>query len=333
MKEGNGAVLAFDTSNYTTSVSVVDLEGGIIADCRELLDVKRGERGLRQSEAVFMHVKNLPKLTAEAMESARAKKAEICAAAASSRPRSVEGSYMPCFTVGTGFGSSIAAVLGVPFMEFSHQEGHIAAAAGVPEENSRTLVFHMSGGTSEVLKVQGCKYGGIVGGTSDISYGQLLDRTGTAMGMQFPCGAELDGIACQSTIEYRFSRAGRFVPLNPLLCDISVKDGFVNLSGIETRVMGTLSRRAVAELFFRIGDSMLRMLCQCKKKTGISEVLCVGGVSASVFLRNYLTKRQAEYGLEISFGAPELSSDNAVGIGRLGAHYLQEPLHTAESGD
>ena len=114
-------VLGLDTSNYTTSVALFDGERGVNLGC--LLEVRPGELGLRQSDALFQHVKRLPQLL-EQLEIG-----DIQAVGASTRPRAVEGSYMPCFLAGESQGRGIAATLGVPFYAHSHQQGHLAAAA------------------------------------------------------------------------------------------------------------------------------------------------------------------------------------------------------------
>lgn len=81
----------------------------------------------------------------------------ICAVAVSERPRPVEGSYMPVFRAGVSVAESIAAALRVPVYRYSHQEGHIAAVCGALDESVRTVSFHLSGGTGEILATQGCR--------------------------------------------------------------------------------------------------------------------------------------------------------------------------------
>ena len=191
-------VLGFDTSNYTTSVAISDGVGG--KNCSRLLDVRPGELGLRQSDALFAHVKRLPELARALF--AEYPGAEITAIGASTRPRAVEGSYMPCFLAGQSTAETMAAALGVPFHAVSHQQGHVAAAlwsAGRMElMDVPHLAWHLSGGTTELLlitpegkNVRAEK----LGGTSDISAGQLIDRTGKLLGLQFPAGKALDALS------------------------------------------------------------------------------------------------------------------------------------------
>ena len=187
-------VMGIDTSNYTTSVSLMTTGGHLLANIKRPLPVKPGERGLRQSDAVFAHVKNLP----SAMEEARAAlsgRQPVCIGV-SSRPRNTEGSYMPCFLAGASAAMSAGAALGIPVYEFSHQCGHIMAAlfsSGMTElsDGHDFLAFHISGGTTELLTVHGSSSGfetRLLGGTADINAGQLIDRTGVLRVCLFPPG-------------------------------------------------------------------------------------------------------------------------------------------------
>ena len=193
--------LGIDTSNYTTSAAVFDGSGGYNAG--RLLEVRPGELGLRQSDALFQHIKHLPGRFAELR--AEGWLTGLSAVGASTRPRAVEGSYMPCFLAGEGQGRTLADALGVPFYAVSHQQGHIAAAAwsaGRLELLDRPmLAWHLSGGTTELLYVEpdGVNVRAqCVGGTSDISAGQLIDRTGVLLGLPFPAGKALDALASKS---------------------------------------------------------------------------------------------------------------------------------------
>ena len=181
-------VLGFDTSNYTTSAAWFDGAQG--ENAGKLLEVKAGALGLRQSEALFQHVKALPDITARMLKSCDAD--VPVAIGASTRPRAVEGSYMPCFLAGESQARTVSQVLGIPFYGFSHQQGHLAAvlwSSGHMELLEQPmLAWHLSGGTTELLYVepglQACR----IGGTSDLSAGQLVDRTGLLLGLSFPAG-------------------------------------------------------------------------------------------------------------------------------------------------
>ena len=329
-------VLGLDTSNYKTSAAVI-CGDEVIVDLRRFLKVKEGERGLRQSEALFQHVQNLPELFEELRNSFDGC---ISGVAFSARPRAVPGSYMPCFTAGISQAVSIAASLDVPAVGFSHQEGHIEAALSScgdrPEGDF--LACHFSGGTCEVLKVRQnahqpdcadvfCRADGertfydveITGGTKDISYGQVLDRAGVDMGIPFPCGQELDEMAVS---------AGS---CTDVLTGIRVQNAKVNLSGFDTQLRNRIADakagkldtdQLIREAFVRISDSIVKMLCQSAEITGNSSVYMSGGVSSSRFLREHISERLRKRGIEVHFATAEMSSDNAVGTAFLGRRYL-----------
>lgn len=148
------SVLALDTSNYTTSAAVFDGREG--ENVGRLLQVRPGELGLRQSDALFQHVKQLPQLMEQLASQGRLE--NIQAVGASTRPRAVEGSYMPCFLAGTSQAQCLTHTLGVPFFAFSHQQGHLAAAAWSAGRldllEGPFLAWHLSGGTTELLRAE-----------------------------------------------------------------------------------------------------------------------------------------------------------------------------------
>ena len=308
--------LGIDTSNYKTSLAVTDEDGHIIADSRRFLEVKKGERGLRQSDALFQHVHVLPHLLEDVMKDENIRRHIRCVSV-SSRPRPYDDSYMPVFMAGVSAGRTVAASLGVPLYMFSHQEGHVEAVRRycAAREAARLICFHFSGGTTEAILLQdSSRTFEIVGGSRDISYGQLLDRTGVAMGLEFPCGHILDQMAADAV------SAGR-VKKPRILSAIKVKDGHVNLSGTETQLLRSLgeyeSQQIICELFQRMAFSIYEMTMQLAEKYHINSFLYAGGVSSSMFLREFLQEKISK-DFDIFFGKPELSSDNAVGTALLG---------------
>ena len=290
-----------DSSNYTSSVALVDDCGKIIADIRRLLTVKQGERGLRQSDALFQHWNNIPELLSPLLREYRSEIKGVCA---SVKPRPAEGSYMPVFRAGEAIGRITADALGVPFSETSHQEGHIKAASvgNDVDFGKPVLCAHLSGGTLELVLVKDGKIE-ICGATKDISYGQLLDRTGVAMGFPFPAGKYIDEAALS------FDPHG---VKNPF-CRINMTDEGLNLSGIETQIVRKRSGMDTGELSYflmeRISESFTEYASKLLKDHDCDTLLVTGGVASSGFLRKYCKDR----GFGFYFGQPSLCSDNAVG--------------------
>lgn len=317
-----GLVLGIDTSNYTTSIAVIDLSGRLEFEERRLLAVKQGQRGLQQSQALFQHGKNLPGFLHTVMDRV-GDRSRIRAVSASDRPRPVEGSYMPAFLAGMQFGTVVASALDVPFFSFSHQEGHLAAV--LPDTPIATeqefLAFHLSGGTCELLHVNQGKIL-VIGGSKDLSYGQVLDRIGVSLQCSFPCGQELDRIACNLLQQGKDPHEMQ-LHLRPIF-----QSGlWINLSGLETEVQRRIQQghgdsMLILEVFEKIAQSLVSLTQEGVRVTGCRNVLFVGGVSSSRYLAQRLAFLLRQEKLLLAFGPPACASDNAIGIARLGANAL-----------
>lgn len=308
--------LGIDTSNYKTSVAVTDENKSVICDIRRFLEVRQGEKGLRQSDALFQHVKNLPELVEDIRKSFDG---SFSAIAYSSRPRPVDGSYMPVFLAGESFARTLAAALDIPAYSFSHQEGHIESVKAFSTLNNEDefLACHFSGGTSELLKVSRNKTGydiNIIGGSKDIAFGQVIDRAGVILGMKFPAGEEMD------------KRALAAYGSSKLLTPIKVRDSYLNLSGIDTQIKRILESlpsnedtdTIIREIFEKIAGAMYKMVVQGTEISGSNKILMAGGVCSSQFIRNVLTDKFDKAGILAAFDYSGLSQDNAVGTALLG---------------
>lgn len=298
--------LGFDTSNYTTSVACC---GDVFLNIRKLLDVKKGERGLRQSDALFQHIKKLPDLFSEL--SAKINMRDVKGIGVSVSPRNVDGSYMPVFLAGQSFAKVCANALDVPLYTFSHQEGHIMAgiySCGNFDLLEKPFIsVHLSGGTCEILLTKyenGHFISDIIGGTKDISAGQLIDRVGVKLGLGFPCGKELEKISQNSKNEIK-------LPVNSL-------NGYINFSGIETKALSLVGKCAdedlARSLFLAIAKALCDALNFCVTKYCSENVLIVGGVISNSIIKEYLRQNLSA---RIDFASVEFSTDNALGIALL----------------
>lgn len=301
--------LGIDTSNYTTSLALCS-GGKIIKSVKKLLPVKEGERGLRQSDAVFLHTKALPLLSEELFDGMDLNGSKLCAVGVSYAPRDAEGSYMPCFLAGIAFASGIAHSHGIPLYEFSHQAGHIAAGvyscSEAFDDGNEFISFHVSGGTTEALLVKRNEHSyscEIIGGSEDASAGQIIDRAGVFSGLPFPCGKALDGLSRKSAKKL------------PALS--SVRGTYFSLSGLQNKyesyINGGESIEDAARFIFEsIGKSLEKCTCNIRDKYGNKPVLYAGGVMSNSVIRERLSKLDGVY-----FASAELSSDNACGTALL----------------
>jgi N6-L-threonylcarbamoyladenine synthase len=296
----NSLCFGLDTSNYTTSAAVFDGETG--RNASRILDVPKGALGLRQSDALFFHVRRLPEIVESLLEGGDLR--DIAAVAASTRPRAVEGSYMPCFLAGESQGRNIARALGVPFYAFSHQEGHLAAAAWssghIEMLGEPFLAWHLSGGTTELLYVEPegkSIRASAIGGTSDISAGQLIDRTGVRLGLRFPAGKSVDRLAAAGKSVSGFK--------------VKVEGMRFSLSGMENKMTEMAGGGRPPEDVSRfvletIARAVRAATDEAVGKYGKLPVLMSGGVSSNSLLRGRMP--------DARFAAPEFSADNAMGI-------------------
>ena len=297
----------FDTSNYTTSAAAFG--DGVCVNRSRLLPVPGAARGLRQSDALFHHVRALPEIFREMTEEAGPR---ADAVAVSESPRRAEGSYMPCFLAGVSSAEILSRSLEAPLFRFSHQEGHLAAAAysagNLALLKAPFLAWHLSGGTTELLY---CEPGGEetiraerIGGTKDISAGQCVDRAGVAMGLGFPAGKEMEKLALGG-------KAPRLYRTN--------RDGlYFHLSGMENQFSEMIEAGSEpSDVAAFVLDSLIWLITET---TGDAlalhpglPVLCSGGVMSCRKLAGEMKRRFGAF-----TASPDLSRDNALGIAILG---------------
>ncbi|MBQ5866457.1 MAG: DNA-binding protein [Oscillospiraceae bacterium] len=305
------SVIGFDTSNYTTSIAWFNGTDGV--NCSKLLPVKAGELGLRQSDAVFHHTKSLLELSGRLFSNIEP--GRITAVGVSTRPRAVDGSYMPCFMVGYSHAKLLADAYGVPLVECSHQQGHVAAslwsAGRLDLMDTPHLAWHLSGGTTELLLVEPdgknvkCTK---IGGTTDISAGQLIDRTGQLLGKPFPAGKHIDALSREAS--------------NKDLFKVKCPGMEFSLSGVQNKVNAYfVSCQNAAET----AGYALRCVCHAvytATKNAMATypglpVVFSGGVASNGMLREKIAP------LNPVFAKPEFSTDNAMGVAVLAYRMME----------
>ena len=302
-------IMGIDTSNYTTSLALMYDDGELIANLKRPLPVKAGEHGLRQSDAVFAHIKNIPDI----MEEARSYLGDNSpkAIGVSTRPRNIEGSYMPCFLTGVAVAESISASLGIPLYRFSHQCGHVMAAifssGAYHLLDKRFAAFHVSGGTTEILSVgfdgEGF-HSELLGGTADLNAGQVIDRIGTYLGLPFPSGKYLEELAKTNTKKLPSKKP-------------KISDFKINLSGLENMAIKLYEEsgdKALTAAFVLdyVEKGISSLAEEYLQRNGETEFLFAGGVMSNKIIREKLNSK-----FNAHFAEPMLSADNAVGIAEL----------------
>lgn len=293
--------LGFDTSNYTTSVALFD--GKDIIMQKKLLEVKQGERGLRQSDAVFQHTVNMPKLIDNIKNSAN----NLNAVGVSNRPRNIDGSYMPCFLVGENTANAVASLSKLPLYKTSHQVGHILAALYSVNRldliSKPFIAFHVSGGTTEALLVTPDENeiikAELIAESTDLKAGQAVDRTGVMLGLKFPCGPEIDRLAQTSNKDFK---------IHP-----SIKGLNCSLSGVENKAKNMLDNGDEFEdiakfVISYIAATLDKMTENILKQYGNLPLVFAGGVMSNTIINKKISNKY-----NALFAEPQFSCDNAAG--------------------
>lgn len=305
--------LGIDTSNYTSSCAVYDAETNTMDSRKKLLPVASGQMGLRQSDAVFHHTKNLPPLLASLCA---VHNDSIGVVSASYAPRDVDGSYMPCFSVGEGYAEVLSSAFGAKQYRFSHQAGHIAAALWSSGQTvlieKEFIAFHVSGGTTDVLYVRPDSEKvftiDTVCASLDLKAGQAVDRVGGILGLDFPAGPELDKLSRNSAENFR---------IKPFM-----KDGSCSFSGLQNKCENMKKNGAepcdIAKYCIDYIYTAIKLMTEyALDKCGNIPVVYAGGVMSNSIISEKLTKEFSGF-----FAPPEFSSDNAAGTAYLG--YIKE---------
>ncbi len=302
-------ILGIDTSNYTTSAALMYDDGELLANIKCPLSVKDGEHGLRQSDAVFAHIKNIPVVMSSVRE-------RLCgrlpyAIGVSASPRNIAGSYMPCFLTGVAVAEGISAATSASIYKFSHQCGHIMAAlyssGRCDLADGKFAAFHVSGGTTELLRVSGGGYRfdtEIVGGAKDLNAGQIIDRIGVHLGTPFPAGHHLEELALMNKLPLPKKK-------------VSVRGTYANLSGLENMAVKLFEETGSKELtagfvLEYIGNSICEICDNYINENGDTPIVFAGGVMCNSLIKSKLSSRFEAY-----FAEPMMSADNAVGIAAL----------------
>ena len=321
---GRDVYVGIDTSNYTTSLAVCDEMGEVLANWKSPLPVKPGECGLRQSDAVFAHIKNLPALLdrLQHMLHGEGNTLRVKGVAYSGAPRPIKDSYMPCFLTGEVAATALAAGVNTPLLRLSHQEGHVMAAlysAGAMHlvgdgECAPFVAFHVSGGTTDVLLIRPRKDGFDIeplGTSQDLHAGQAVDRVGVHLGLDFPCGPALERLAqeCRQSVP------------KPRVC---VKGLCCHLSGLENLALSLYQKTNDAALTAAytldfIGATLIGVCDEIRRRYPDAPIVFSGGVMSNARIRGMIEKKYSAF-----FAEPQFSSDNAAGIALLCKKALQQ---------
>lgn len=305
----NRFFLGIDTSNYSTSVACYDAEKHIFFMDRRLLPVQKNSIGLRQSDAVFFHIKQFSEVFQNV--AGKIEKFQLGGIGCSVAPRRVQGSYMPCFLVGKAMAETLSLSHHTKVYECSHQEGHIAAALYSSDAlfllRQKFIAFHVSGGTTEALLVEPDDEHifkiSVIARSLDLKAGQLIDRVGVMLGLSFPAGLQLEQLACN---------ADKSLCIRP-----SLKGHDICLSGAQNQCETMLKKGEKPETVAAYALDYVRCSLDCMAASLLEEygklpLVFAGGVMSNRGIRAFMQEKYQAY-----FAEPAYSSDNAAGVAYL----------------
>ena len=321
-------VLGIETSCDETGVAVYDGERGLLAHALHSQGALHAPYGGVVPELASRdHIRRLLPLIRRVQKQARVRETDLTAVAFTRGP-GLAGALL----VGSTIASSLAFGLGIPAIGVHHLEGHLLSP--LLEEDPPAFPFVallVSGGHTQLMRVSGVGDYEMIGETLDDAAGEAFDKTAKLLGLGYPGGPALAGLAEQG-------KADRFAFPRPML-DRMQKHGDLDFSfsGLKTAVV-TLVRRHppdpqmkadVAAAFQEaVAEVLVAKSMAALARTGLARLVVAGGVGANLRLRTLLDSAAVREGFRVSYPAMEFCTDNGAMIALAG--YLR--LKAGESG-
>lgn len=295
----NGVLL----SNVTASQAVHEAYGGVVPEL-----------------ASRAHQQNVVPVVDQAIKKAGITKEQLTAVAFTRGP-----GLMGSLLVGVSFAKGFARSLGIPLIDVNHLQGHVMAHFIKDEGENHIpplpfLCLLVSGGNSQIVKVNAYNDMEVLGQTIDDAAGEAIDKCSKVMGLGYPGGPIIDRLARQGN-----PKAFHFAEPN-------IPDLDYSFSGLKTSFLYSLQKWVkedpdfiehhkediAASLEWTIVDILMKKLKKAVKQTGIKHVAVAGGVSANNGLRNAFRDAEKRYGWTIYIPKFSYTTDNAAMIGIVG---------------
>lgn len=313
-------ILAIESSCDDTSAAVLK-DGILLSNVTASQAVHEEYGGVVPELASRAHQQNIVPVVDTAIKRAGITKADLNAIAFTRGP-----GLMGSLLVGVSFAKGLALSLGIPMIDVNHLQGHVLAHFIRESEDDNDqpsfpyLCLLVSGGNSQIVKVNSYKDMEIIGQTIDDAAGEAIDKCSKVMGLGYPGGPIIDRLARQGNAE-------RFQFAKP---DISGYD--YSFSGLKTSFLYHMrdwvtedpdfiennKEDLAASLEKTIVDILMKKLRKAVKDTGIRQVAVAGGVSANNGLRNAFRDHAKRYGWKIFIPKFSYTTDNAAMIGITG---------------
>ena len=319
-QEGDIYILGIESSCDDTSAAVLK-NGVLLSNVTASQAVHEAYGGVVPELASRAHQQNVVPVVHEAIKRAGITKEQLSAVAFTRGP-----GLMGSLLVGVSFAKGFARSLGIPLIDVNHLQGHVMAHFILEEDRESPvpplpfLCLLVSGGNSQIVKVNAYNDMEVLGQTIDDAAGEAIDKCSKVMGLGYPGGPIIDKLARQGN-----SKAFKFAEPN-------IPDLDYSFSGLKTSFLYSLQKWVkddpdfiehhkediAASLEWTIVDILMKKLKKAVKQTGIKHVAVAGGVSANNGLRNAFHEAAKRYGWTIYIPKFSYTTDNAAMIGIVG---------------
>lgn len=320
-------ILGIESSCDDTSAAVLK-NGVLLSNVTASQAVHKAYGGVVPELASRAHQQNIVPVVDQALKQAGVKASELSAIAVTLGP-----GLMGSLLVGVSFAKGMAISLGIPLIEANHLQGHILALFLKDKENLNApvpplpyLCLLVSGGNSQIVKVNAYNDMEILGQTIDDAAGEAIDKCSKVMGLGYPGGPIIDKLA-------RNGNPKAFTFNKPVIDGLNY-----SFSGLKTSFLYFLRDQLkndpdfiehhkedlAASLEYTIVSILMKKLSMAVKQTGIKDVAVAGGVSANTGLRNAFKEKAAKNGWNIYIPKFSYTTDNAAMIAITGYYKYKD---------
>ena len=302
-------VLGIETSCDETGVAVYDTAARRLLAHRVHSQVAMHEAygGVVPELASRDHIRRLVPLARQVLDASGRKAADLGGVGYTEGP-GLAGALL----VGASFAHALAHALGIPAVGIHHLEGHLLSPLlGTPKPDFPFVALLVSGGHTQLMRVDGVGEYSLLGETQDDAAGEAFDKTAKLLGLGYPGGPALSALAERG-------KRGRFRLPRPMIGSADLDFSF---SGLKTAVVTLLRKDPSldkADLAHAFVDAVVEVLvAKCAaalEETGLTRLVVAGGVGANRQLRQALDARGRERGFDVYYPAPELCTDNGAMI-------------------
>ncbi|HLA54782.1 MAG TPA: tRNA (adenosine(37)-N6)-threonylcarbamoyltransferase complex transferase subunit TsaD [Flavobacterium sp.] len=320
MPENVVFILALESSCDDTAAAVMQ-NGKVLSNvvANQLIHQQYG--GVVPELASRAHQQNIVPVVDAALQKANVKKEQLSAIAFTQGP-----GLMGSLLVGSSFAKSLSLALNVPLIAVNHMQAHILAHF-IDEENTAKpefpfLALTISGGHTQIVKVNGYFSMEIIGETTDDAVGEAFDKTAKILGLPYPGGPLVDKYA-------QLGNPKAFAFTKPKVPGLDF-----SFSGLKTAILYFIQKKTAenpnfvgenlndicASVQYTIIEILMEKIKMAAKETGIKQIAIGGGVSANSGIRKTLQEAEAKYGWKTFIPKFEYTTDNAAMIGIAGYH-------------